>query len=462
VTHLRIILLGGLALLAAAAAFGVYAWAPVMAPIAPPPAASFAPALVARGATLAALGNCVSCHTQEGEPSFSGGRPLATPFGTLYSSNLTPDPATGLGRWSADAFIMAMREGLDREGRHLYPAFPYDHFTLVSDDDDRALYAYLMTRTPVPHPTPAPDLMFPLNFRMTVAGWKLLFFHSGAWHPDPARDHAWNRGTYLVEGLGHCGACHTPRNLLGAEERDKAYAGGQVDGWSAYALNAASPAPIPWTVEAMTAYLAHGWVADHGVSRGPMAEVTLNLATVPADDLAAMGTTLVSGMGTPAPDRVARAQALHDAEDAWPSPASAGRQMVVPSASGDVTGAAIFAGACASCHAGDPTPAGGRGLPGGGLPLALSTALHAPDPSNLIAVTLRGLMPPHEGTSALMPGFAASLSNDDVVALLNYLRGTVAKEPPWPHLADTVRDVAARNRGPGQRGAAPVGIGGPS
>ena len=208
---LAVLLVGG-----AVAAFAI-AWRPAMAAIDPPAKQSFDPALVKRGRELAALGNCNSCHTVRGAKNFAGGLPVPTPFGTVFSSNITPDPETGIGRWSEEAFRRAMRSGVDRDGRHLYPTFPYDHFTNVSDDDDRALYAFLMTREPVRAPARQNQLSFPFNQRPVIAGWKLLFLRPGAYRPDTTKSAEWNRGAYLVEGLAHCGACHTPRNALGAE-----------------------------------------------------------------------------------------------------------------------------------------------------------------------------------------------------------------------------------------------------
>jgi mono/diheme cytochrome c family protein len=254
-----------------------YAWRSQIAPIDPPAAGSFDASLVDRGAALAAIGNCNVCHTNGGGEMFAGGLALPTPFGTIYSTNITPDPDTGIGRWSEAAFARAMREGVDREGHHLYPAFPYDHFTKVTDEDNRALYAYLMTRKPVRAETPPNELPFPINVRMVLAGWKLLFFKPGVYENDPAQSPEWNRGAYLAEGLGHCGACHTPRNLMGAEKKGDAYAGGEAEGWNAYALNSASPAPAAWTVDSLTHYLSTGYEAQHGVARGPMAPVTANM-----------------------------------------------------------------------------------------------------------------------------------------------------------------------------------------
>src|ERR1700760_1776841 len=230
------------------------AWRPAIAAIDPPAPQSFDPALVKHGRELATLGNCSDCHTLRGGKDFAGGFSGPTPFGTIYSSNITPDPETGIGRWPEAAFRRAMRSGVNRDGQHLYPTFPYDHFTNVSDEDDAALYAFLMTRTAVHAPARENQLPFPLDQRVVVAGWKLLFLRRGSYQPDPSQSAEWNRGAYLVEGLAHCGACHTPRNGLGAERPNAAFAGGDVDNWQAFAINAKSPAPIPWTTDALYSY----------------------------------------------------------------------------------------------------------------------------------------------------------------------------------------------------------------
>src|SRR6202165_1063298 len=193
------------------AAFAIV-WRPAIAAIDPPTPQSFDRDLVRRGRDLAAIGNCSDCHTRRGGRDFAGGLPVPTPFGTIYSTNITPDAETGIGRWSEAAFRRAMRSGVDRDGQHLYPTFPYDHFTNVTDEDDRALYAYLMTRPAVHAPARANELSFPLQQRFVVAGWEFLFLRHGTYQVDPAQSAVWNRGAYLVEGLAHCGACHTPRN----------------------------------------------------------------------------------------------------------------------------------------------------------------------------------------------------------------------------------------------------------
>src|SRR5690348_6401495 len=171
---------------AVGAAF-LLAWRRPIEPITPPDPKSFDAALVQRGAQLAAIGNCNTCHTAPGGKSFAGGAGVPTPFGTIYSTNITPDTQTGIGSWSEAAFRRSMREGVDRAGRHLYPAFPYDHFTLITDDDNRAIYAYLMSREPVHAAVPANDLRFPFNLRVLLAGWKLLFLHQGVYQPVTSR-----------------------------------------------------------------------------------------------------------------------------------------------------------------------------------------------------------------------------------------------------------------------------------
>src|SRR5438552_1941647 len=326
-----IVLLGG-----AAAVFAIV-WRPAIAAVEPPGPQAFDAALVKRGRELAAIGNCNDCHTVRGAKNFAGGLPVPTPFGAIFSSNITPDAETGIGRWSEAAFRRAMRSGVDREGRHLYPTFPYDHFTNVSDEDDRALYAYLMTREAVHAPARENQLSFPLNQRVVVAGWKLLFLHRGTYQPDAAQSAEWNRGAYLVEGLAHCGACHTPRNGLGAERASAPFAGGDVDNWHAYAINGQSPSPVPWDADALFGYLRDGWHPDHGVARGPMAQVVSNLSDVPDSDIRAIAIYMASVFGAPTPDRKLRGDEVLAEIKSGPVQAS----------KINTDGAAIYAAACA-------------------------------------------------------------------------------------------------------------------
>jgi mono/diheme cytochrome c family protein len=408
---------------AAAAAFAV-AWRPAIAAIDPPKPQEFDPGLVKRGRELAALGNCNDCHTVRGAKNFAGGVPVPTPFGTIYSSNITPDAETGIGRWSEAAFQRAMRLGVDREGRHLYPTFPYDHFTNVSDEDDRALYAYLMTREPVHAPARDNQLSFPLNNRVVVAGWKFLFLHPGSYKPDPAKSAEWNRGAYLVEGLAHCGACHTPRNALGAERLNAVFAGGDVDHWQAFAINTQSPAPVPWDADALYAYLRDGFQADHGTARGPMAEVVRNLSAVPASDVRAIAVYMADVFGTPSAERKRQGEA-----------AVAQAKSARPATPADSTGGAIYVAACAGCHE------SGRPLPYGGVNLGLSTAISGPDPRNLANIVLAGVRPVAGERSPIMPGFADSMSDAQIAALLTYLRSRFSQQPAWSDLDSVVAEA---------------------
>jgi len=424
----------GLVIAGAATAFAII-WRPAIATIEPPSPQSFDAALVRHGRDLAAIGNCNDCHTLRGGKDFAGGVAVPTPFGTIYSSNITPDTETGIGSWSEAAFRRAMRTGVDREGRHLYPTFPYDHFANVSDTDDRALYAFLMTRAAVHAPARENRLSFPLDRRFVIAGWKLLFLRHGIYQPDPAHSPEWNRGAYLVEGLAHCGACHTPRNRLGAEQARAQFAGADVENWYAYAINGQSPAPVPWDADALFTYLRQGWQGDHGVARGPMAEVVANLSTVPDSDIHAIATYMADVFGVPTPERKRRAdEVLAQANSritALPSSAVPAAQASNP----DAAGALIYAAACAGCHETD------RALPYGGINLALSTALSSPDARNSANIILSGVRPSEEERGPIMPGFATSMSDDQVAALLTYLRARFSKQPPWTGIAKTVADA---------------------
>jgi mono/diheme cytochrome c family protein len=419
----------GLLVAGAAAAFAI-AWRPAIAAIDPPAPQSFDANLVKRGRELVAIGNCGDCHTVRGGKNFAGGLPVPTPFGTIYSSNITPDAETGIGRWPEAAFRRAMRSGVNREGQHLYPTFPYDHFTNVSDEDDQALYAYLMTRPPVHAPARANQLPFPLDQRIVIAGWKLLFLRRGTYRPDPAQSAEWNRGAYLVEGLAHCGACHTPRNALGAERASATFAGGDVDNWNAFAINAQSPSPVPWNVEALFAYLRDGSHPDHGAARGPMAQVVSNLSSVPESDVKAIATYMAGVFGAPTPDRQRQGdQVLADAKSSPVQLPSAQASLASP------TGAAIYAAACATCHE------TGRALPYGGVNLGLSTAISAPDARNVANIVLSGVRPVEGERSPIMPGFAASMDDGQIAALLNYLRARFGNQPAWMGVEKTIADA---------------------
>lgn len=420
---------------AAVVAVAALSWRSAIDPIARPEAKSFDAEKVKHGAVLAAMGDCKTCHSVPGGRPFAGGLRLPTPFGGIYSTNITPDQATGIGGWSEQAFRRALREGVDREGRQLYPAFPYDHFTLLSDEDIGALYAFLMTREAVRATAPANELPFPLSMRPLVAGWKLLFFREGPYRADPGQGERQNRGAYLVTGIAHCGACHTPRNALGAEETHNAFAGGDVEGWAASALNAASPSPLPWSSDALRTYLRHGWQRDHGVARGPMAAVIDNLAAVPESDLAAMATYLSGLSGEPSAEGLRTAKA--HIERAHQSAPESGALPVDGPAGGQPPGELIYRSACAPCHD------SGRPPPYGGINLALSTAPNAPDARNAINIVLWGMSPAAGERSPIMPGFANVLSDQQLGQLLDYLRSHFSGKPAWTKLEQDIRE--ARN-----------------
>ena len=423
-----------LALIAAELA-GVVIWArqPEIAAIRPPDQHSFDQALVAKGARLAALGNCGLCHTAQGGREFAGGVAINTGFGTVFGSNITPDPDTGIGRWSELAFRRAMRDGVDREGRHLYPAFPYDYFTRLTDDDVKALYAFLMTREPVQATASHNRLAFPFDIRLAIAGWKLMFLNPGRYRPDPSHDAEWNRGAYLSQGLAHCGACHTPRNALGATERRHDLAGGEVEGWTAPALNDHSPAPVPWKELSLFAYLRHGWDRLHGGAAGPMAPIVHNLARAPADDVRAISAYIDSVEGPPSEERKTKAEALV---------AGLTRQSgettgagAVPRRSG--AGASIYRAQCASCH----TESGTNGI-GGAINFALSSPMNAATPRNAIRIVLGGMPPVENQGGIAMPRFSAALADKQIADVLEYIRTRVDRRPAWHHVAREVRKLA--------------------
>ena len=376
------------------------AWHPAISPA--EQHATFPPDQIARGATLAAVGDCAVCHTTQGGQPYAGGRGVPTPFGTIYATNITPDPQTGIGQWPEPAFKRAMRDGIDREGRHLYPVLPYPHFTRASDEDISAMYAFLMTRSPVHQTTPPNHLPFPLNQRVVLTGWNLLYLTPGPWHPDPAHDATWNRGAYLVEAIGHCGACHTPHNLLGAEKDSRALSGGDAENWYAPPLQAASPAAQPWTEDSLASYLRTGFDAHHGAAAGPMTAVTQELASVPQADIKAMAVYIASMM-----PKSSAEPALAHVDGNNP----------------------VFAGACGGCHGAD-APMTRAGAPS----LALSTTVNAPTPRGVIQIILNGI-PWRDGQAApYMPSFASALTDAQVAELAAYLRSTYSDKPAWSDL----------------------------
>jgi nicotinate dehydrogenase subunit B len=398
-----------------------------IAPISRPDPSVFSAATIERGRQLASLGDCAVCHTLIGGTANTGGRPIETPFGTIYSTNITPDAETGIGNWSYPAFERAMREGIHRDGRHLYPAFPYTHFAKASDADLQALYAFLMAQAPVRAPNRAHALAFPFNWRPLLAGWNALFHSPTTFAPDPAQSAAWNRGAYLVEGLGHCSACHSPRNALGAERVNAYLAGGFAEGWEAPPLTSLSHAPIPWNEQELFAYLRNGESRFHGVAAGPMGPVVQELKALGDEDIRAMAIYLASFQetATAKPDQNALATELESAT---------GARIVAVSPIGQ----RLYEGACAVCH-----QVGGPPLFGSRPSLALNSNLHAASPDNLIQVILHGIAEPVSSDLGYMPAFKDSLSDEQLAELVSYLRQQFApQKPAWTG----VRTVIGRLR----------------
>lgn len=398
--------------------FGALAWKPAIPPIRPPAAQSFAADLVARGEALAGGGFCAECHTAKGGQKFAGGYRMQTPFGVIISTNITPDPETGIGAWSEAAFQRAVQEGVARDGSLLFPAFPYDHFTKLSDDDVRALYAYFMTRQAVRAPAQGNTIPFPFNIRYLQAGWRLLFFRAGRFEPDPNKSDEWNRGAYLAQGLSHCGACHTPRNMLGAEKAGEAYAGAEVDNWIAPALTASNPSPAPWTEAELQSYLRNSVSVLHGVAAGPMSPVPHGLSALPESDVRAIATYFADV--DHAADR---------ADSVGPAVARAMSTAALGVGLNFDPDARLYTAACASCHYNSGrTPLAVR------PDLTLNSAVNLPDPTNLIQVVLRGVSAGEGIPGVVMPSFAHGLSDADIARIAAYLRRTRTNHPPWPEL----------------------------
>jgi len=384
------------------------------------PPKSFPREQIQKGQELAYVGNCMGCHTVEGGKPYAGGTPVKTPFGTVHGTNITPDPETGIGGWSLEAFSRAMKEGVDREGKHLWPAFPYDHFTKTTDEDLAALYAFIMTREPVKQKNVGNTVPLP---RATACLWKSKYLERGVYKPDATKSTEWNRGAYLVEGLGHCGACHTPRDTLGAEKKDAHLAGGEVEGWHAPALDSSSPSPIPWTVDALSAYLKHGIADQHAQSAGPMTNVVHDLSHVNDADVRAIATYVVSLDNRSADERKRVADAaLKRARD-----------------SVAIKGNAVYDGACADCHN------LGRGEEGGALELPLGTALTVPTPRNLAYIVRDGILPREGERGGWMPAFEGALTDAQLTDLLAYLRA-LSGQPAWPDVAGELKKMTKEER----------------
>ena len=375
---------------------------------------------VARGKALVDAGDCASCHTADKAKPFAGGKRIDTPFGGIYSPNLTPDDETGLGRWSDDDFYRALRLGVAPDGSRYYPAFPYPNFTKLTRQDIGAVRAYLATLTPVKNTAPAPELRWPLNYRVLMRGWNWLFFKPGIVMPDQAKSAEWNRGRYLVEGPGHCGACHTPKNMFGADKRGEAFGGGLIQGMFAPRLDAAERSGLKsWSVDDIAEYLQSG---RNGFSHAGelMSEVVVNSTSKMSDaDVRAIAVYL-------------KALPAGRAEPAVSAPP--------PAAMTD--GEKIYKGACIACHEAD-----GSGAPRIYPPLPGNANLQSSDPSSTLRVILDGaqtVTTPRAPNAGSMPAYAAKLDDQQIADVTTYIRNAWGNAAPAVSADQVKRARAAR------------------
>lgn len=363
-------------------------------------------ALIARGKYLAQAGDCIACHTVPGAPVFSGNRPLATPFGTLYSPNITPDPETGIGDWSSDDFYRTMHEGRGKDGTLLYPAMPFASYTKVTRADSDAIYAYLRSVPPVRLPRKPHDMQFPYNNRSLLIGWRTLFFDEGEYEPDETKSAEWNRGAYLVQGLGHCSMCHSPINALGGTRESKAFQGGLIpmQHWYAPSLTSNREAGLGnWELQDIMDLLQTG-ISMRGTVYGPMAEVTYNsLQYMTDEDIRAMAVYLKS---------------LPETAAVTPEPGNT--PLTADATQLFSEGRELYGRHCASCHAED-----GRGKPPHYPPLADNQSITMQSAVNPIRMVLNGGYPPGTKKNPMpygMPPFAQELSDIEIAAVVTYIR----------------------------------------
>jgi mono/diheme cytochrome c family protein len=398
--HARAILLAAVLCTASSAA-------PAQLP--PPPS----PETIAKGKALTEVGDCGSCHTADSSKPFAGGKRIDTPFGGVYSANLTPDLNTGIGRWTDEAFLRAMRYGERPDGASEYPAFPYPHFTKVTRQDIFAIRAFLHTLAPINNTPPRSELYWPLNYRPLMRMWNWAFFRPGIFEPDQNKSAEWNRGGYLVEGLGHCGACHTPKSLFGAERQKARFTGSRVDGWFAPRLDGAQRGGLKsWSVEDIAEYLQSGRNA-HSHADGPMAQVVLNSTSHLSDA-----------------DARAIAVYLKDINPGRPE-AAVGPPPPAQMANGEK----LYKGSCVGCHELD-----GSGAPRIYPPLPGNANLQSTDPLSTVRIVLDGaetITTPRAPNTGSMPGYA-KMSDQDVADVVTYVRNAWGNAAP----AVTAADVA--------------------
>jgi mono/diheme cytochrome c family protein len=374
---------------------------------------------ISRGQYLARAGDCMACHTVRGGKPYAGGRAIPTPFGSIFAPNITPDAATGIGSWSADEFWRALHNGKSKDGSFLYPAFPYTNYTKVTRADSDAIFAYFKTLEPVHQQNREHELRFPYNQRILLAAWRALYFRPEVYRPDASRTVEWNRGAYLVQGLGHCSACHTERNALGAGNARAELGGGMIPmlNWHASSLTSGADNGIgDWEIQHIADLLKTG-VSERGAVFGPMAEVVReSLQHLSDSDVRSMATYLKS---------------LRQA-DQVDAPSTPQPVQVAAQESDSVlkTGAKLYETHCMECH-----QANGEGAPPAYPPLSGNRSLMAHSAVNPIRIVLNGGYPPSTGGNPRpfgMPPFGSTLTDSEVAAVVSYIRNT------WGNRAEPV------------------------
>lgn len=383
---------------------------------------------IQRGRYLATVGDCIACHTARGGEDFAGGRELPTPFGTLYGPNLTPDIETGLGDWTEEQFITAMTEGIGPEGQHYYPAFPYPYFTKVDREDLLAIWAYLNTLEPIYKPTPESEMAWPFSVREAMIGWNALFFDEEDIAPNPEQSEQWNRGAYLVEGLAHCGACHTPRNVFGAADEDQPLAGANIQNWYAPNLGPDLQTGLgDWSEQDIVDYLKTGTTGEE-FAAGLMREVVeYSTQHMTIDDLQAIATYLKDFPGADASQASAEGgQGV--AEEIREIRAGGAYEL----------GYMVYMDNCIGCHRTD-----GSGIQNVFPSLRENISVESPEPTTVVRIVLRGASEPSteaRPTLIAMPAFDWKLSDEDIAAVATYIRSAWGNAAPAVE-ASTVADI---------------------
>jgi len=373
--------------------------------------------LIKRGEYLARAGDCVACHTADKGRPFAGGLPISTPFGTIYTPNITSDPDTGIGRWSDADFLRAMHEGLGKGGERLYPAFPYAEYTKVTDSDVLAIRAYLNTLTPIHYAPPRNELSFPFNQRWLMVFWNMFNFKEGRFVPDPQQSAEWNRGAYLVGGLAHCEECHTPRNVMQGLKTSERFSGAELSGWHAFNITPDKTAGIGgWTDDELTQYLATGVAHGRANAAGAMADVVQNSTQymTPED----LGSIVVYLRSVPAQS----GGDIHP-RDSFGKPTNADVTAMRGTAISGVNGAQLFIANCATCHSWTGEGRGGN-APGAYPSLIHNSVVGASAANNLTMVMLHGVNRQTKDAAAFMPAFANELSDEQIAAISNYVTKT--------------------------------------